>query len=321
MTTSGITNRSVLPDARILIVDDERTMRHTLVGLFNRMGYRAVEAASGQKALEYIARQRFDLVILDLMMPEMDGAEVLKAARPLAPDTVFVILTAYGTLDSAITGIRHGAFDYLLKPSPLKEIIRVVEAGLAERQRRLRHKDPVMLLEQALSSLKSAAQQPGISPPTERFLQTLQAPDITIDTLKQLVVVRDQPIDLTPTEFEILTYLMRHQDRVVPCRELVAHVRGYDLDERDARIVLRSHIHRLRHKLERDPTRPHLIRTVRGGGYIISSKNADSTTLTDQSALRLTSGPTPGDPAVTAPAPPDRCRALPVPATASPPAR
>ena len=254
------------PSARILIVDDERATRRTLAKLFKRMGYRAVEAASGREALERIARRRFNLVILDLKMPEMDGAEVLRKARPLAPDTVFIILTAYGTLDSAIVAIRHGAFDYLLKPSPVKEIVRAVEAGLAERQWRLAHKEPVALLERALAGLKAAAQQPETSPFTERFLQT---PDVTVDTLRRLVVVRGQPVDLTPTEFDVLAYLMRHRERVVSCRELVAHVRGYDLAERDARILLRSHVHRLRHKLERDPARPRLLCTVRGSGYIL----------------------------------------------------
>ena len=266
---SEIIDRPVLPDARILIVDDERTMRHTLAELFKRLGYQVAEAASGRKALEYIGRQRFDLAILDLNMPEMDGTEVLKAARLLAPDTVFIILTAYGTLNSAIAGIRHGAFDYLLKPIPMKKIVRAVEAGLTERQRRLRQQDPTVLLERALASLKTAALQPETAPPNERFLQ---APDITIDTLKQFVLVRGQPVDVTPTEFGILVYLMHHRDRVISCRELVAHVRGYDLDERDARVFLRSHVHRLRHKLERDPARPRLIHTIRGSGYIIPTE-------------------------------------------------
>ncbi|MDY6875553.1 MAG: response regulator transcription factor [Chloroflexota bacterium] len=261
---------TAFPGARILIVDDERATRHTLAELFRRMGYRAVEADSGQAALEHIAHQRFDLVILDLKMPGMDGTEVLKAARPLAPGTVFIILTAYGTLDSAIASIRHGAFDYLLKPSPVKEIIRAVEAGLTKRQQQQqRQEEPVALLERALANLKTAAQKPKSPPLTKRFLQV---PDITVDALRRLVVVRGQPVDLTPTEFDILTYLMRHCDRVVSCRELVAHVRGYDLDERDARLLLRSHIHRLRRKLKRDVDRLGLIRTVRGSGYILSTK-------------------------------------------------
>jgi DNA-binding response OmpR family regulator len=175
-------------------------------------------------------------------------------------------LTGYGTLDSAIVAIRHGAFDYLIKPSSVNEILRAVEAGLSERQRRLSHEEPVALLERALVSLRDAAQRQDAPIPSERFLQVS---DVTVDTHRHLVVVRNQPVELTKTEFEILTHLMRHRDRVVSCRELVARVRGYDLDERDARVFLRSHIHRLRHKLERDPAKPHLIRTARGRGYAI----------------------------------------------------
>jgi DNA-binding response OmpR family regulator len=250
--------------ASILIVDDEQATRHTLAGLLRRTGYRAEEAASGREALEHITRQRFDLVILDLKMPEMDGTEVLRAARPLASDTVFIILTAYGTLDSAMVAIRHGAFDYLLKPSSVQEIIRVVEAGLAQRRQRLAPEDPVTLLERALEGLKSGARETETAPSPERFLQ---APEVNVDTLRRLVVVRDQLVELTPTEYDILVYLMRHREQVVSSRELVAHLRGYELDERDARVVLRAHMHRLRHKLERDPARPRLICTVRGTGY------------------------------------------------------
>jgi DNA-binding response OmpR family regulator len=256
------------PGARILVVDDEASIRRTLTQIFTRTGYQAAEAASGQEALQQIARQRFDLVILDIRLPDMDGTDVLKAARPTAPDTVFILLTAHGALDSAIVAVRHGAFDYLLKPSPVQEIVRAVEAGLAERQRRLSREEPVALLERALTSLKVATEQREAVPLSERFLQT---PDVTVDTLRRLAVVRGQPVDLTPTEFEILTYLLRHQDRIVSCRELVAHVHGCEMDERDARPLLRAHIHRLRRKLERDSSQPHTIRTVRGSGYIIST--------------------------------------------------
>jgi len=266
----SIPPKPTFPGARILVVDDEASIRRTLTQLFARTGYQAAEAASGQEALAQITGQRFDLVILDIRMPDMDGTEVLKAARPIAPDTVFILLTAHGTLDSAIAAIRHGAFDYLVKPSPVQEIVRAVEAGLAEHQRRQSREEPVALLERALTSLKVAGERPGTISSAERFLQ---APDVTVDTLRRLAIVRGHPVDLTPTEFEILTYLMRHQDRVVSCRELVAHVHGCELDERDARPLLRAHVHRLRHKVERDPNAPSLIRTVRSSGYIISAES------------------------------------------------
>jgi two-component system KDP operon response regulator KdpE len=253
-------------ESSILIVDDERATRHTLADLLRRTGYRTEEAASGREALESIARQHFDLVILDLKMPEMDGTEVLRAARPLSPDTVFIILTAYGTLDSARVAIRHGAFDYLLKPSSMPEIVRVVEAGLAQQRQKLVQENPLILFERALEELKSHSKEPKPAPAPERFLQ---APEVNVDVLRRLVVVCGEPVDLTPTEFDILVYLLRYRDRVVSSRELVAHLRGCELDERDARVVLRAHMHRLRYKLERDPSHPRIICTVRGSGYRI----------------------------------------------------
>jgi len=273
--------------ASLLVVDDEYAARRTLANLLQHSGYKVSEASNGKGALELITHHRFDLVILDLKMPDMDGTEVLAQARPLARDTVFIILTAFGTMNSAVTALRHGAFDYLLKPSSLQDIIHSVEAGLAERRRRLNPEDPVALLERALAGLKSAPQESASTPErssasepatasaltsaaeSERFLQ---APDVTVDKLRRLVVLRGQRVELTPTEFDILVYLLQHQDRVVSSRELAAHLRGCEMDERDARLLLRTHIHRLRQKLELDPSQPRILCTERGSGFCIGGE-------------------------------------------------
>jgi DNA-binding response OmpR family regulator len=261
------------PEAHILVVDDELSLRRTLTQMLNRMGYRAAGAASGKEALSYIGRHTVDLVVLDLKMPGMDGVEVMETARPMAPNIVFIILTAYGTLESAIAGIRHGAFDYLLKPSPMKEIIKTIEAGLAEREQRLEQgEDPVALLERALHTLKDSSEAEDSTVTAGSAERFLQADGVTVDLQRKVVVVRESPVDLTPTEFDILVCMMRQQNHVLSCRQIVAQIRDHAMDERDARILLRSHIHRLRQKVEKDPTDPSLIRTVRGEGYIFSSQ-------------------------------------------------
>jgi DNA-binding response OmpR family regulator len=275
--TSAI--NTVSTGASILVVDDEPAARRSLASLLRHAGYSIVEAGSGREALDTITRQRFDLVILDLKMPDLDGNQVLAKARPVARDAVFIILTAFGTLDSAVAALRNGAFDYLLKPSPLQEIIHSVEAGLAERQQKLVARDPVALLERALAGLKAAPQESPLPPAStsapassvepDRFLQTRE---ITVDTLKRLVAVRGQRLDLTPTEFDILVYLLHRRDRVVSARELASHLRGCDMDERDARLLLRTHMHRLRQKLEIDPENPRIINTVRGSGFRITDE-------------------------------------------------
>ncbi|TET54217.1 MAG: response regulator transcription factor [Anaerolineales bacterium] len=272
-TQSEGSGPTVIPGASILVVDDDQAIRRTLTEMFRRMGYKATDAASGEAALDQIGREPFDLVILDLNMPHMTGAEVLEQARKLAPDTVFVILTGYGSLDSAIVAIRHGAFDYLLKPSSMNEIARAVEAGLTERQRRTHRDEPVALLERALVSLRDTTQRADTFAPVERFLQVT---NVTVDTLRRIVVLRGQPVELTPTEFDILVYLIRHRDRAISCRELASSLRGYELDERDARLLLRTHIHRLRHKLQPSPDDPPVIITIRGRGYAVDAAATDA---------------------------------------------
>jgi DNA-binding response OmpR family regulator len=256
--------KTAFPGARILVVDDEKALRRTLSGLLGQVGYQVTSAASGAQALEYLAAEPFDLVILDLKMPGLDGVKVLEAARPQFPETVFIILTAHGTLDTAIAALRQGAFDYLLKPSPVPEILRAVEAGLAECRRRRQQQDPVQLLEQALVTLKEVGTVPQIQQAESRPEPTA----LTVDRARKVARVRGQAVHLTPTEFDLLTYLLDHPNQVVSCRELASVVHGYDLDERDARLLLRSHIHRLRQKIEDDPAHPQRIRTHRGSGYL-----------------------------------------------------
>jgi DNA-binding response OmpR family regulator len=259
-----------VPGARVLVVDDERTLRTTLSDLLNRVGYQVWSVGCGSDALEIMARQEFDVVLLDLKMPDIDGTDVLREARLHAPQTLFIIMTAYGTLESAIVGIRHGAFDYLLKPSSLQKILETVEAGLTRRWRdhqQMEDDDPITLLERALVHLKSPA-EPANQQSEARFLK---AAGILVDRQKRLVLVDGEPVHLTATEFDILAYLMRHRDRVISAAELVEHLRGFELDEREASDYLRSHIHRLRQKLDSEADEPRWVKTVRGQGFTFAA--------------------------------------------------
>lgn len=111
---------------RILIVDDEPTLTRPLARMLELMGYTAHVAASGEAALDEIERKPFDLVLLDPRLPDMDGLEVLAATQALAPGTTFVILTAKGSLDSAIIALRRGAVDYLIKPCSVDDIVKTI---------------------------------------------------------------------------------------------------------------------------------------------------------------------------------------------------
>jgi DNA-binding response OmpR family regulator len=261
----------MLHEARLLIVDDEKAMRVSLSEIFSLRGALVTTAADGREAVELLNQRDFDLMLLDLKMPGMSGIQVLEVAQKLRPGTVVILLTAHATLDSAISALRRGAFDYLLKPCEPRALIAGVERGLVKRAEFLRRQNLVGLMEQTVSALKTDARPlastPAAQPAPEDGI--LRAADITVDTKKRMALLGGQPLTLSPTEFSVLAYFVRHPDRAIPCAELVRGSMGYECNEQEARPVMRVHIHRLRQKIEADPARPERLVTVRSAGYML----------------------------------------------------
>lgn len=265
----------MLQGAHILIVDDERTTRLSLSEIFSLRGAVAATAADGQEALDLIARQTFDLIVLDIKMPGVSGLQVLETVQQVAPATIVILLTAHATVDSAIRALRQGAFDYLLKPAQPRTIIEVVERGLAKRQEYLRRQSLVGLMEQTVEAFRQGAApiipSSPTSPPTTSEAAVSQAGDLVVDLQRREARLGDQLLELTPTEFETLVYLVQHTERVVSCRDLVKAVHGYDTNEHAARPIMRVHIHRLRQKIEANATAPMRLLTIRSAGYMLTA--------------------------------------------------
>jgi DNA-binding response OmpR family regulator len=244
----------ILP-ARILVVDDESMPRSTVTRALNLMGYRAEEAVSGAEALAKMSSRFYDLMLLDLRMPGLDGVEVMRQARQLSPDTLVIVLTAYATLQSAIAAVRLGAVDYLLKPYSLHD----TEAAIARALERRRLRD---------------VQVTAAPDPAERFVQ---GGPIALDREKGLALVAltdGQPsrqVELTPNETLLLARLMQSPDNVFSCRDLARNPLGYEVSEREAEEIIRPHISRLRNKIESDPAHPTLICTIHGKGYLFAA--------------------------------------------------
>jgi DNA-binding response OmpR family regulator len=258
--------------ARILVVDDEPVIRETMAEVLNTEGREIVTAASGEEALALLQNESFDLMLLDLIMPGLGGLQVMEKARAIAPDTVVIMLTAHGTLSSAIQAMRHGAHDYLLKPASAPRIMASVEEGLRRRQETLRRRELMRQMEKAIKELATGELSLSTAEPeAERPVRFLQARDIVVDLQRQVVLVRDAPVNLTPTELRLLTTLMQRPDEVIGARELVQEVQGYDCDESEARAIIRVHIRRLRKKIEETPEDPRYIINVRGVGYMFTS--------------------------------------------------
>jgi DNA-binding response OmpR family regulator len=222
--------------ARILLVDDEQSIQTLLSYPLRRDGYEVISAHDGQEALQRFAEARFDLVILDLMLPKLDGIEVCRRMRSRSQVPI-IMLTAKGDEIDKVVGLEMGADDYITKPFSMREFRSRVKAALRR------------------SRMVGAA---GDEEP-------ISSGDLRIDFDRRSVAVREEDIRLTYVEFEILAALARAPGRVLTRETLLEHVWG-DSEYRDPRTV-DVHIRHLREKLERDPKEPEYLFTVRGVGY------------------------------------------------------
>lgn len=227
----------------ILIAEDQTDIRDLLALNLRNAGYRVEAATNGRAALESHIRQPADLLLLDLMMPHMDGLDVCKALRASGSTTPILMLTAKSTELDRVLGLELGADDYLTKPFSVAELLARVKALL-------RRADLV----RAASVSTAAPADPALT-----------NGDVEISSAKRTVRLRGQEVELTALEFDLLLHFARHPGRVFSRGQLLNAVWGYTHDGYEHTVT--THINRLRAKLEADPMRPQLILTVRGAGY------------------------------------------------------
>ncbi len=255
--------------ARILIVDDEASIRLTLGALLKRTGYEVTPAENGAEAVALLEQQLFDLMLVDLKMPGMDGMQVVAAARKRQADLAIIVLTGHGSLDTAVEGLHQGVFDYLLKTTEPAQVIERVKAGLAARAQRMRERTLLDVVGAAVQELRgNVGATPGESTgPNDRAI-TVGA--LHLDTWRQEASLGGRTLALTPTEFRVLLCLAEHAGTMLSYAHLVRCAQGYETDEMEAGELIKPHIHHLRQKLEPEPTAPRYILNERGKGYLLS---------------------------------------------------
>lgn len=220
--------------ARILVVDDEQAIRKYLRVSLSAHGYELFEAATAHEAIQQTRMSHPDVIILDLGLPDLDGVDVTRSLREWT-EIPILILSVRDQESDKIAALDAGADDYLTKPFGTGELLARIRAAL----RRSSHTEN-----------------------TSAFV----AGDLTADIASRAVHVRGEPVQLTPTEFELLRVLIRHADRVLTHRQIIREVWGGATYEDDMHL-LRVNISNLRRKLEADPTRPRHIVTEPGVGY------------------------------------------------------
>lgn len=221
--------------ATILVVEDDPILREVLVYNLERLGHDVLEASTGTQGLERIRRDHPDLVVLDIMLPELDGFTLTRQIREEGNPVPILMLTARADEIDRVLGLELGADDYLTKPFSMREFLARVKALL----RRARSQAPPEVI--------------------------LRFGDLVIDTLRHEVRRAGQPLHLKPREYDLLLFLARHRGKVLSRALILERVWGWEFEGGSRTVDV--HIRRLRAKIEPDPSRPTRIVTVRGVGY------------------------------------------------------
>ena len=229
---------------RVLIVEDERKISAYIKRGLEEQGYAVDTAFTGREALDWAEAVAFDLIVLDILLPEMDGLAACRELRRRGVRAPILMLTARDAIDDRVAGLDAGADDYLVKPFALKEL---------------------------LARLRALTRRSADQPKTA----TLQVADLSLDTLTHRVKRGSTTIDLTAKEYAVLECLMREPDRVLTRTMIAEHVWNYDVFNQSN--VVDVYIRNLRRKID-DPFDMKLIHTVRGAGYRLAAERDDETT-------------------------------------------
>ncbi|WP_227939227.1 response regulator transcription factor [Alkalihalobacillus deserti] len=230
---------------RLLIVDDEEAILTLLTFNLEQAGFTVVTTMNGESALELATKQTFDLIILDIMLPKMNGLEVCKQLRQRKVLTPILMLTAKVDEFDKIMGLELGADDYMTKPFSPREVIARVRAILRRAQAIFLHSVNTMEPQSVDSTIKIG--------------------DVNINSEHHEVRVQDRRVELTPKEFELLVYLAKHKGRVITRDQLLNAVWEYDFVGGTRSVDV--HISNLREKIESNSKKPVYIKTVRRLGY------------------------------------------------------
>jgi DNA-binding response OmpR family regulator len=260
-------------NGRILVIDDEELLRNTLARVLKRAGYDVATAGDGHEALHLLEENGFDLAYLDIRLPGMDGLQILKGIRANEGKMPVVLLTAYGSLQTALEALRLGATDYLLKPVDPEVLVartRVILAEQAVERHKRELRQQIAVLQQELRQLEGqgTGEEPSsiapIPAPEDRFFKRGA---LVLDLQARRATFKERVIMMPPAAFDYLLVLARRSPEVVTYQVLVTEAQGYQADVVEARELSKWHIHALRQALETDPAQPNYLLNVRGAGY------------------------------------------------------
>lgn len=263
--------------AKILVVDDEENIVEGLKYNLVREGYEVVVSIDGRQALDMAQQEKPDLVILDLMLPAMNGLDVCRILRQTSTVPILMLTAKEEEVDK-ILGLELGADDYMTKPFNLRELIARVRAMLRRMEMLRTNNNPTS----TLAENNGGQAAPKASPNFANVLpqqEVISVGDLIVNLNQHTVFVGERPVLLKPKEFDLLAFLARHRGQVLTRETLLERVWDYDYSGGTRTVDV--HIRWIREKIEADPSKPRYIHTVFGVGYKFDPEVAVSTVLAD----------------------------------------
>ena len=258
---------------KILIIDDEPALRQTLGAILKREGYTPFMVGTGHEGISKLCEEHFSLVFLDIKLPDGTGTDLLPQIHQIQPDVPVIILTAHATLETAMQAVKGGARDFLLKPIDPHAILERVSQILQEAQEPLRQREIISQLCDLVAELGSpdptelTAKKNLTSPEEPKSDRFLDCGDMRADLHTRHIFIANEAVSLPSTSFDYLVTLMRHSPDPVSFEVLVNESQGFNYTKNEARDITRWHIHQIRKMIEKDPSYPQHLITVRDVGY------------------------------------------------------
>ena len=258
----------------ILIIDDEPNLARSLGLILQHAGYVIKTAGTANEALHMLQTGAYDLVFLDIKLPDQSGIQLLPQIRDIYPNMPVIILTAHATLDTAIEAVRAGARDYLLKPIDPESILSLVNKILNDEKTPQRRREITGLIQELLDELRvidgeeDQATEHASSTQMDDSTRYLKCGSLALDLHTRSVLLPSRKVSLPPSTFEYLVTLTRHSPDPVTYERLVTESQAYqNLSRSEAREITRWQIYEIRKAIENDPRHPKLVITVRDVGY------------------------------------------------------
>lgn len=265
-------NTDPRPPASILLVEDDPKARMLLADVLTHAGHRIVAAESGEHAVELLTDQawgdtRFSIVVSDIRLGAVDGLSVLEVARRSDNPPTVILITGYGSIETAISALRNGAFDYLLKPFNPTDLLACVERAITQQIADQRQAEAIRTITSVVDQLRTVSSASERRPPLlasqpERYVEVGA---LILDRYRHAATFHNQPLRLTPIEYALLLCLGELQGRVLGYADIVRRTHGYTVEDSEAQSMLKVHVHNLRQKIA-----PTYLVNVRGTGYMLA---------------------------------------------------